>query len=117
VLPDYMVPAAIVKLNQLPLNANSKLDRRALPAPDYASGAAAFQAPATARERELCDLFAQVLSVDKVGVEDSFFDLGGHSLLAAVLVARLMAQLGIKITLKGFMANPTVRAIDRFLDQ
>jgi amino acid adenylation domain-containing protein len=117
VLPGYMMPAAIVKLNKLPLNANSKLDRRALPAPDYASGAAAFQAPATTRERELCDLFAQVLGVDKVGVEDSFFDLGGHSLLAAVLVARLMAQMGIRISLKDFMANPTVRAIDRFLDQ
>jgi nonribosomal peptide synthetase DhbF len=116
-LPGYMMPAAIVKLNELPLNANSKLDRRALPAPDYASGAAAFQPPATTRERELCDLFAQVLGVDKVGVEDSFFDLGGHSLLAAVLVARLMAQLGIKISLKDFMANPTVRAIDRILDQ
>jgi amino acid adenylation domain-containing protein len=116
-LPGYMMPAAIVKLDKLPLNANSKLDRRALPAPDYASGAAAFQAPATTRQHELCDLFAQVLGVDKVGVEDSFFDLGGHSLLAAVLVARLIAQMGIRISLKGFMANPTVRAIDRFLDQ
>ena len=117
VLPGYMVPATIVKLNKLPLNTNSKLDRRALPAPDYASGAAASQAPTTIRERELCNLFVQVLGVDKVGVEDSFFDLGGHSLLAAVLVARLMAQMGIRISLKGFMANPTVRAIDRFLDQ
>ena len=117
VLPGYMVPATIVKLNKLPLNTNSKLDRRALPAPDYASGAAASQAPTTIRERELCNLFTQVLGVDKVGVEDSFFDLGGHSLLAAVLVARLMAQMGIRISLKGFMANPTVRAIDRFLDQ
>lgn len=65
----------------------------------------------------MCNLFVQVLGVDKVGVEDSFFDLGGHSLLAVVLVARLMAQMGIRISLKGFMANPTVRAIDRFLDQ
>jgi len=117
VLPGYMVPAAIVKLNKLPLNVNSKLDRRALPAPDYTPGAAAFQAPATPREHELCEVFAQVLGIDRVGVEDSFFDLGGHSLLAAVLVARLMARMGIKISLKGFMANPTVRAIDRFLDQ
>lgn len=65
----------------------------------------------------MCNLFVQVLGVDKVGVEDSFFDLGGHSLLAVVLVARLMAQMGIRISLKGFMTNPTVRAIDRFLDQ
>ncbi len=112
-----MVPAAVVVLGKLPLNANGKLDRRALPVPDYASGAGAFLAPATARERALCEMFAQVLGIDQVGVEDSFFDLGGHSLLAAVLAARLMEQMGVKISLKGFMGNPTVRAIDRYLDQ
>jgi nonribosomal peptide synthetase DhbF len=83
----------------------------------YAAGAGAFQAPTTTRERSLCELFAQVLGIDQVGVEDSFFDLGGHSLLAAVMVARLMEQMGIKISLRGFMGNPTVRAIDRYLDQ
>ena len=112
-----MVPAAVVVLDALPLNSNSKLDRRALPIPDYAAGAGAFQAPSTTRERALCELFAQVLGINQVGVEDSFFDLGGHSLLAAVMVARLMEQMGIKISLRGFMGNPTVRAIDRYLDQ
>jgi nonribosomal peptide synthetase DhbF len=112
-----MMPAAVMVLGALPLTANSKLDRRALPAPDYAAAAGTFQAPATARERALCELFAQVLGIDQVGVEDSFFDLGGHSLLAAMLVARLMEQMGIKISLKGFMGNPTVRAIDRYLHQ
>jgi nonribosomal peptide synthetase DhbF len=116
-LPGYMVPAAVVVLGGLPLNANGKLDRRALPVPDYASGAGVFQAPATARERALCELFAQVLGIGQAGVDDSFFDLGGHSLLAAVLVARLTEQLGIKISLKTFMGNPTVRAIDRYLAQ
>jgi nonribosomal peptide synthetase DhbF len=110
------VPAAVVLMNQLPLNANSKLDRAALPAPDYA-GAGTSRAPATPREQTLCDLFAQVLGIDRVGVDDSFFDLGGHSLLAAVLVARLTEQTGISITLKGFMGSPTVKAIDRYLDQ
>ena len=62
-------------------------------------------------------MFAQVLGLDQVGVEDSFFDLGGHSLLAAVLVARLMEQLGVKISLRTFMSNPTVRAIDGYLDR
>jgi acyl carrier protein len=116
-LPGYMVPAAVVVLDQLPLNANGKLDRRALPAPDYASAAGAFQPPATARQRALCELFAQVLGIDQAGVDDSFFDLGGHSLLAAILVARLLDQLGIKISLKTFMSNPTIRAIDRYLDR
>ena len=114
-LPGYMVPAAIVLLSTLPRTANGKLDRRALPAPDYAAGAETFRAPATATERELCDLFAQVLGLDRVGVDDSFFDLGGHSLLAAVLVARLTKQTGTSLSLKAFMGNPTVRAIDRYL--
>jgi len=65
----------------------------------------------------LCELFAQVLGTGQVGVDDSFFDLGGHSLLAAVLVARLVEQMSIKISLKTFMGAPTVRAIDRYLDQ
>ena len=117
VLAGYMVPAAVVVLEALPLTASGKLDRRALPVPDYAAGARAFQAPASARERALCELFAQVLGIDQVGVEDSFFDLGGHSLLAAVLVARLTERMGIKISLKNFIGNPTVRAIAKYVDQ
>ena len=115
VLPGYMVPAAVTVLGALPRTANSKLDRRALPAPDYAAGRG--RAPVTAREQALCELFAQVLGIGQVGVEDSFFDLGGHSLLAAVLVTRLVEQMSIKISLRTFMGNPTVRAIDRYLDQ
>jgi acyl carrier protein len=114
-LPGYMIPAAVVLLDRLPLNANGKLDRKALPAPEYAA-ASGSRAPATPREHELCDLFAQVLGLDQVGVEDSFFDLGGHSLLAAVLVARLAQNLGVKISLRTFMTNPSVHAIDGFLD-
>jgi amino acid adenylation domain-containing protein len=115
-LPGYMVPAVITVIEALPLSANGKLDRQALPAPEYAA-AGGSQAPATAREQALCELFAQVLGLERVGVEDSFFDLGGHSLLAAVLVARLAAKLGVKISLRTFMSSSSVRAIDRYLDR
>jgi acyl carrier protein len=114
-LPGYMVPAVIMVLEALPLSVNGKLDRRALPAPEYAAGGG--RAPATAREEALCEVFAQVLGLDQAGIEDSFFDLGGHSLLAAVLIARLGARLGVKISLRTFMSNSTVRAIDRYLDR
>ena len=114
VLPGYMVPSVIMVLEALPLNANGKLDRPALPAPEYA--VTADRAPATPREQALCEVFAQVLGLDQVGVEDNFFDLGGHSLLAAVLVARL-ARLGVTISLRTFMTNSSVRAIDRYLDR
>jgi acyl carrier protein len=110
-----MVPSVIMILDALPLTANSKLDRRALPAPEYVVGGGG--APASPREQVLCEVFAQVLGLDTVGVEDSFFDLGGHSLLAAVLVARLVERLGVKISLRTFMSNSSVRAIDGHLDR
>jgi amino acid adenylation domain-containing protein len=115
VLPGYMVPSVIMVLDTLPLTANGKLDRRALPAPEYAAGGGGT--PASPREQELCELFAQVLGLDQVGVEDSFFDLGGHSLLAAVLVARVADQLGVKVSLRTFMSNSSVRAMDGYLDR
>ncbi|MDT0616452.1 amino acid adenylation domain-containing protein, partial [Streptomyces lancefieldiae] len=109
-LPDYMLPAAYVPLDRLPLSPNGKLDHKALPAPDL-TPATPFRAPGTAREKALAKLFAEVLGVDRVGVDDGFFALGGHSLLATRLITRARAELGIEIPIRKIFDLPTVAAL------
>ncbi|HET7233974.1 MAG TPA: amino acid adenylation domain-containing protein, partial [Longimicrobium sp.] len=107
-LPEYMVPAAIVALDALPLTPGGKLDRRALPAPDLALAGERYVAPRTVVEELLAEIWAGVLQRERVGAGDHFFDLGGHSLLAVRVVARIREALRVDVPLRALFEHPTL---------
>jgi amino acid adenylation domain-containing protein len=113
-LPDYMVPAAIVVLDRLPLNVNGKVDRRALPQPGLA-GEAAYEAPQGAAEEALAAVWAEVLGVARVGRRDNFFELGGDSVSALRVLALARSRLtkGPRFTLQALMSQPTIESLSQ----
>ncbi|MGY5137253.1 phosphopantetheine-binding protein, partial [Streptomyces nigrescens] len=115
-LPSYLLPDVVVDLPQRPTTPNGKVDRAALPDPEGAERATTGRAPSTPTETLLALLFAEVLGVSSVGVEDSFFEVGGHSLLATRLVARIRESLNIRLRVQTFFNAPTVAQLAKVLD-
>jgi acyl carrier protein len=109
-LPDYMLPSAIVKLDEFPLTPNGKVDRHALPAPEYA-GDLSGRAPREPRQETLCSLFADALGISQVGLDDNFFDLGGDSVMVIQLVKRIRETLGVELSIRSFFEEPTVAGV------
>ncbi|HEU4964844.1 MAG TPA: amino acid adenylation domain-containing protein [Bacilli bacterium] len=118
-LPPYMVPAFFVLLNDLPLTANGKLDRGALPAPESSDGMGAreYVAPRNETEEKAAALFADVLGLEQVSITDSFFEIGGHSLLATRLISRIRQQFAVELPLRALFEAPTVERLAARLDR
>ncbi|WP_411055546.1 amino acid adenylation domain-containing protein [Streptomyces sp. E11-3] len=112
-LPDFMVPTAFVVLDRFPLMPNGKLDRAALPEPEFTG--AAYRAPRDADEEALCRLYAEALGVERVGIDDDFFALGGHSLVATRLISRVRTELGREIPVSAVFQRSTVAELSREL--
>jgi amino acid adenylation domain-containing protein/non-ribosomal peptide synthase protein (TIGR01720 family) len=109
-LPEYMIPSVFVTLAELPLTANGKLDRKALPAPDGSRPILEreFVAPRTETEKVLAEIWSEVLRVSQVGIHDNFFELGGHSLLATIVTSRIRASFSVELPLRYIFEAPTV---------
>jgi amino acid adenylation domain-containing protein len=115
-LPDYMVPAHFVGMARLPLTANGKLDRKALPKPALSQSQASYVAPSTPTEAALCQMWQDVLGNERIGVHDDFFQLGGHSLLLMRVLSAVRAHFGVDVSAKTLFSQPTIEALGAYID-
>ena len=115
-LPPYMVPAAVVLMEALPLTVDGELDMRALPAPEYPD-AEVYSPPANAIEEIVADIYAQVLGLERVGVDDSFFDIGGDSLSAMRLIAAINNALDVRLAVPALFHAASVRSLSHHLSK
>jgi amino acid adenylation domain-containing protein len=118
-LPEYMIPTVFVLLEAMPLNANGKLDRRALPVPDQPQPElqSTFVKPRTPLEETIAGVWSQVLKIEQVGTHDNFFALGGHSLLVLQVISRLRATFEVEVPMQSFLEAPTIAQLAEFLQQ
>jgi acyl carrier protein len=118
-LPEFMVPAVFVVLQDLPVSPNGKVDRNALPVPDAANTLrdTRFVAPRTEVEATVANLLRQLLQIDQLDVEDNFFVLGGHSLLGTQLIVRVREAFGVELALRHVFEAPTVAGISAVIEQ
>jgi tyrocidine synthetase-3 len=118
ILPDYMVPSRIIRLEKLPLSANGKVDRKALPRPFNTRNDETPPAPPQNQtETRLCGIWSSILEMEGVGIDDNFFALGGHSLKATVLASRIRKEFGVDLALRQIFAEPTIRELARRVEQ
>ncbi|WP_083296527.1 non-ribosomal peptide synthetase [Duganella sp. HH101] len=116
-LPDYMVPAHFMRIEAMPMTAHGKLDRLALPAPDFKRESANYVAPSTATQQKVAAIWQELLKFDKVGIHDNFFELGGHSLLAVQLLNRISRECAVAIPLEVIFKSQTVFLVAQYIDE
>src|SRR5262249_26123667 len=118
-LPEYMIPAAWMRLEELPLTPNGKVDRRALAALTQAEpkDGAADVAPQTPTEKEIAEIWKEILNLEQIGIHDNFFELGGHSLLATQLIARIRMAFGVSLKIRDFFISPTIKDVAEAVDE
>jgi acyl carrier protein len=117
-LPGYMLPAAFVFLDALPLLPSGKVDRRALPLPEWNRGSSLerFVPPTSETEKKLARIWEDVLKLDRVGITDNFFELGGHSLLAVCLINQIEEALNVRVPIRILFDRPTIAVLASFID-